>query len=254
MFQTCRMQKGMGFTMRIAVCDDETEIRDMLRDRICKFCPEADIETFQSGETLLEGKNQPDILFLDIRLPDMDGMEAARKLRRKNKRMILIFVTAVEEYVFQAFDVGAFHYLLTPVSEEKLQAVLAKAVEQYREAEADRTVKEEKSIVIKSGGMSSKISLSEIMYAEVYNRKIILHKADGDVEYYGRLSELEKMAGEDFYRPHRAYLIHFKYVVKYDASMIWLEQGTALLSKQKYPEFVKSYLRYNKRKGGADTL
>jgi DNA-binding LytR/AlgR family response regulator len=60
---------------------------------------------------------------------------------------------------------------------------------------------------------------------------------------------LEKLLGEDFFRPHRAYLIHFKFVVKYDASTIYLEQGSVLMAKQNYPNFVKQYLKYNQRKG-----
>ncbi len=247
--------------MRIVICDDEKEIRELLRDRIGRFCPQADILDYSSGKELLEAGVQPDILFLDICLPDMDGMETARRLRGKNKEMALIFVTALEEYVFQAFDVGAFHYLVKPVSEGKLQEVLGHAIERVEEkeakkpqGEAENSWREEKSIVIKSGSISNRILLGNVIYAEVYNRKIVIYQTDGKVEYYGRMAELEKMAGEDFFRSHRAYLIHFKYVVKYDASMIWLEGGKALLSRQKYKEFVKSYLQYNKRVGGMTTL
>ena len=77
----------------------------------------------------------------------------------------------------------------------------------------------------------------------------MLHTMDADIEYYGKLGELEKQAGEEFYRPHRAYLINFDFVRKYDATMIYLEKGTALMAKQNYQDFVKSYLRYNQRKG-----
>ena len=93
--------------------------------------------------------------------------------------------------------------------------------------------------------------IKDIIYAEVFNRKIILHKTDGDLEYYGKMSELEKQVGNAFFRSHRAYLIHFKYVEKYNATTIYLEKGTAIMAKQNYPEFVKRYLKYNesKRKG-----
>lgn len=76
----------------------------------------------------------------------------------------------------------------------------------------------------------------------------MIHKIDGEVEYYGRMSALEKLVGTDFFRTHRAYLIHLKYVLQYDATTVWLENGAkVLLAKQKFPEFVQNYLQYNKR-------
>lgn len=103
--------------------------------------------------------------------------------------------------------------------------------------------------MIMTGGKHITVSIEEIVYAEVFNRKIILHTLRGDIEYYGRMKELQKKVGEDFYRPHRAYLINFNYVRKYDAVTIYLEKGQALMAKQNYHEFVQCYLRYNQRKG-----
>ena len=69
------------------------------------------------------------------------------------------------------------------------------------------------------------------------------------IEYYGKMSDLEALTGDNFFRPHRAYLINFKYVEKYDATTIYLEKGTVLMAKQNYPEFVKKYMKYIQRKG-----
>ena len=76
----------------------------------------------------------------------------------------------------------------------------------------------------------------------------MLHMVNGTMEYYGKLSDLEALTGDSFFRPHRAYLINFKYVEKYDATTIYLEKGMALMAKQNYPEFVKKYMRYNQRR------
>ena len=107
--------------MQIAVCDDEKSIGLILEEKIKKLLPDAVIEKYLSGDELIASGCEPDILFLDIQMPGMDGMETARLLRQKNERMVLIFVTAVEEYVFQAFDVAAFHYLVKPFSDEKFE-------------------------------------------------------------------------------------------------------------------------------------
>lgn len=238
----------MKTKIRIAICDDEIKMREILEEKVRKHCPEADIDLLQSGEELLSMNPPPEILFLDIGMPKMNGMEAARAFRKKNKNTVLIFVTALAEYVFQAFDVGAFHYLVKPFTDEKFAEIFRAAVEQCRKI-AVQPIKEERYIWVKRKGIRTKVFLDDIQYAEVYNRKIILHKTDGDVEYYGKMSELEKAAGEDFFRPHRAYLVNLRHVVRYDAATISLECGTALMAKPKFPEFVKRYMKYNQKEG-----
>lgn len=239
--------------MRIAVCDDEREIREILAEKVKRYCPEAEIVCYASGREVLAADKTPDILFLDIQMPGMDGMETAQALRAENKRMVLVFVTSFEEYVFRAFDVGAFHYLVKPFEEEKFASVLFRAVEQCGQTAENTGIskehEEERQILIQSGGSHIKIRLADIVYAEVFNRKVVLHKMTEDIEYYGKLSELEKLSGEDFFRPHRSYLVNFRYVVRYDASMITLEKGTVPMAKKNYPGFVKSYLHYNRRTG-----
>ncbi len=92
------------------------------------------------------------------------------------------------------------------------------------------------------------MELEDIVYAEVFDRKIIIHTMDADIEYYGKMKDLEQKAGDEFYRPHRAYLVNFKYVRRYDAATIYLKKGQALMAKQNYREFVKRYLRYVQKK------
>ena len=202
--------------MQIAICDDEVSMVQILEEKIKKLLPDAVIDKYLSGDELIASGSKPDILFLDIQMPGMDGMETAKMLRQDNEDMILIFVTAAEEYVFQAFDVGAFHYLVKPFSDEKLKEVVTKAVHNIKRS--SRLEKDEKYIMVQTAGSHIKIFLRDIVYAEVYNRKVIIHTRSTDIEYYGKLQELSDMAGTDFFRTHRAYLVHFKYVEKYDAT------------------------------------
>ena len=190
-----------------------------------------------------------DILFLDIQMSGIDGMETARELRKKDKRVILVFVTAVEEYVFQAFDVGAFNYIVKPIDDGKFSDVLHRAVDEWSSQNINEKEPEERYVLINNSGVHTKVILDEIVYAEVFNRKVVIHKLDGEIEYYGKMSDLEALAGDSFFRPHRAYLINFKYVEKYDATTIYLERGTVLMAKQNYPEFVKKYMKYIQKRG-----
>ena len=232
--------------MQIAICDDEKEIREMLGEKVRKLYPKAELSFYPSGQELLLSQKQTDILLLDIHMSGKNGMETAREFRRDHKNTILIFVTALEEYVFQAFDVGAFHYLVKPFDDEKFREVFRNAVKQF-----ENTDKEKPNLLINTGGKHITVNLEDLVYAEVFDRKIILHTTYGDIEYYGKMKELEEKAGEDFYRSHRAYLVNFHYIRKYDAATIDLVKGQALMAKQNYKDFVKCYLHYNQRKGRA---
>lgn len=247
-------------TITVAICDDEKAIQQSLRRSIEHFFADSglfcQVNCYDSGEEAL-GKDKsfsPDLFFLDIQMTGKNGMEIAREFRIHNKNTILVFVTALPEYVYEAFDVNAFHYLVKPFSEEKLLEILKNALQELqrrkiiREVSKNRIPKEEeKSLLIKRGGLSTRILFSDIIYAEVFNRKVMLHTTNGNIEYYGKLTDLSEQAGADFYRTHRAYLVNLKYVEKYNATTIWLEQGTALLSKKQFSGFVRQYMQYINR-------
>lgn len=238
--------------MQIAICDDEKEIREMLAAKIRQLYPKAALAFYPSGQALLLSDHHPDILLLDIQMAGKNGMETAREFRRTHKNTILIFITALEEYVFQAFDVGAFHYLVKPFEDKKFEEILRNAVRELEDRKTRKTEnpgKETSSLMIMAGGKHITVNTEEIIYGEVFNRKVILHTIHEDIEYYGKMKELQEKVGEDFYRPHRAYLVNFNYIRKYDATTIYLERGQALMAKQNYSEFVKCYLKYNQRKG-----
>ena len=144
-----------------------------------------------------------------------------------------------------------FHYLVKPFPDEKFAQVMQKAAEQVEERKRQKCCSGESEtpdLIITAGGQHITVSFKDIVYAEVFNRKIMLHTMDSDIEYYGKMKELEEKAGEDFYRPHRAYLVNFRFIRKYDAATIYMERGEALVAKKNYREFVKSYLRYIQRK------
>lgn len=235
--------------MRIAICDDEKNIRQLIEKKIVKQYPQAEIVLFSSGEELLLSDLKIDILFLDIQMSGRDGMETAIELRKRDNDMIIIFVTAAEEYVFQAFNVKAFNYIVKPIDDEKFADVLRKAVDELDLVKKNEKKAEEKYVMINKCGVHTKVILDDIVYAEVFNRKVVIHRMNDEIEYYGKMSDLEALAGESFFRPHRAYLINFKYVEKYNATTIYLEKGTALMAKLKFPEFVKKYMKYNQRRG-----
>ncbi len=234
--------------MKIAICDDEKMIREDIAQKVGLLYPETALFVFENAAELLASDDIFDIIFLDIQMDGISGMDAAKALRRKGNCAVLIFVTALEEYVFQAFDVEAFHYLVKPFQKAKFYEVLNAAVKKCEERERKVFPEEGKSISVKRGRVTSKVYLKDIMYAEVFNRKIILHTTDGDLEFYGKMNDLENELGEDFFRPHRAFLVQLRYVSRYNATSITLENGqNVIMAKQKYEEFVKRYFQYARK-------
>ena len=234
--------------MRIAICDDEKRICAILTEKVKKFCPNAEIMTYTSGEDLLNESTLPDIILLDIRMPGINGMDVAKKLRDRDWRKILIFISGEEDQVFNSFDFHAFHFLVKPVADEKLKEVLENAVKDL-ERSAPIPEKQEKYIEIQSGTTHIRVNLSLLLYAEVFDRKTILHMKDENIEYYGQLSSLEGLVGKDFYRIHRSYLANMKYVERYDRTTVTMLGGDSIpIARREYDGFTRAYMEYNRRR------
>lgn len=237
--------------MKIAVCDDEKAIREDMVRMIRKQAPDADVSVFVSGEEMTEAGAYFDISFLDIEMGTVSGMDAAKYIREKqeqqgSKKSILIFVTGHREYMEDAFDVNAYHYLLKPIKEEKFKAVFECALrEVFLAGEWDKQY-----ILVKSAGIHQKVFLKDIYYVESCDKKVRICTKDGVMEVYGKMEKLEKELGENFYRCHRCYLVNMESISAYSADMIQVLNGDRLLlARKKYTDFVKSYMNYA-RNGG----
>lgn len=223
--------------MDIAVVDDEKAIREHICALIEEQKPESSIEAYATGEELLASGKRFDIVFLDIQMDGMNGIEAARNLRERQEDTVLIFITGIKEYVFDALDLYAFHYLLKPVDEEKFAGVLEKA-----EREAKKK-KEKKCLFIKTRNLT--LDQSDILYIESRAKKLEIHTTGEDnvIQIYASLDEMSKQLGEDFYRCHRAYIVNMAHITEYDNESITLTNGDQVhLTKKKYGEFVKAYM------------
>ena len=233
--------------VKIAICDDEKNIRAYLSALVKKQGIECEITEYATAGDYFADGVEHDILFLDIELEgpgqDMDGMEMARQIRgmEDTKQPIIIFITGYEKYVYDAFDVGAFQYLLKPVDEQKFAEVFRRAAEQA----AAYTEQDKKVLMIQYGGTGKTIPLRDIYYMESQNHKIAVHMKDGVLEYYAKMSDLEEELQGQFCRVHKGYLINLSYVDEYNKTEVTLTNGDKLLiSKYKYEDFVKAYLRF----------
>ena len=235
----------------IAVCDDELLESLSISARIQTFMDEMQIaciiERFCSGKELLLSLGRFDIIFLDILMKGMDGMETARRCRELSFEKTLIFLSSSRSYVFDAYDVEAFHYLLKPIEEKKFAEIFARAV---AAAEKKRGLAEE-PFFIKSNGKTIILNRNHILYVESQNRMVNFHTANECLELYSDMRDLEQQLGRNFYRCHRGYIVNMGHIAEFGKDRIALTNGeTICLSRRKYKEFVKVYMDYL-RKGGA---
>ena len=235
--------------IEIAVCDDEEIIIERITDLIKKQNTDCHIESFQAGNELLAAKRRFDLIFLDIQMDGINGIETAKAVREYDRKAVIIFVTAVKEYVFEAFDVGAFHYLLKPIGEEKFAEVFENAVREVRERQIQ---KETPTLFIKTKNKSYTFNQSEIIFIESMSRKAAIHTAKNTLEVYAVMNELQQELGNSFYRCHRGYLVNMDHIAEYSSDMIEMDNGERVyLAKEKYQEFVKEYMRYLRNGGTA---
>ena len=154
--------------IRIVICDDEKHMSDHIRAM--------------------------DILFLDIQMKGMDGMETARKLRADKFRGFLIFITVLKEMVFQSFEVQAYDYLVKPVEEKQFEKTMERLFASMQNAVED-------SLLVQKGYEGRIILKKEIVFCEVIDRKIYLNLASGEVvDYYDRIENLEMKLDSHFFR------------------------------------------------------
>ncbi len=201
--------------MKIGICDDEKSLRKDLRALIevqMDLCgAEYEIEEFDNGIQVLEaGKEDLDILFLDIEMPELSGMDTAKALRRIGSKALIIFVTAYPDFVFQGYEGQAFHYILKPYQEKKIREVLVKALR-----ETEQMLQEYFMIDHKGGTL--RLLLSEILYFKSEGRSVWAVTSNRQEVFYGRLDEVEEQISYGFQRVHNRYLVNLKHVTQVSA-------------------------------------
>ncbi len=227
----------------IAVCDDEvmecsrmaTKIRGIL-DEMEVPCT---IRQFYSGRELLQSSETFDIIFLDIIMDGPDGMKTARLVREKAFDKLLVFISASRDYVFDAYDVEAFQYLLKPVEDKKLKSVLRKAVRKTEE-------RSQAFIIVSRERQKKKLFLDDIYYFEIRGRMIDAHGRGGIFSYYEQIGLLEReLQGKGFVRCHKSYLVNLKYVDVYNRQELVLDNGERIaIAKRRYEAFCEAILKY----------
>lgn len=230
--------------LKIAICEDDNIQRKNLIHMIDRYLGiiSKEYETFEfiSGEKLLLSRDEFDIYFLDIEMDNISGIDVARKIRITNAKAIIIFTTGFKDYVFDAFDVNAFHYLIKPIHEMKFKEILYSAIKSIS--------KKDKFLLAKNSSSSYKIFFKDIIYIESNHRKVKIHTTYDIIEYYYKISDLEnELLKDNFFRCHKSYIVNFEYVQSFDNTFIALKNSEKVfVSKYKLTDFSKAFMYYLK--------
>lgn len=229
--------------IHIGICDDEPCQIEYLQQIVAGWArdsgQDARVRIFPGAEAFLfvfDADKSFDILLLDIQMKGMDGVTLAHRLREADRRIQLVFITGYPDYIAEGYEVSALHYLLKPVSEQKLRAVLERACE--RLAESARTV----LLPLHEGFV--RLSVDELLYAEVFSHDLRLTTLSQTIQPRISLNELEALLGEGFFRCHRSFIVNLRHVRKVTRTSVVLDSGAELpLSRKLYDAANQAFIK-----------
>lgn len=229
--------------MKIAICDDEKIFQDIIQKKLEEYygALEVEIQLFLSGEDLLKriGK-YPDefhIIFLDIEMEKINGVETAKKIRVLNQNVPIIFLTSHTEMAMDGYEVDAFRFLAKPIQQDKLWKALS---------DIDKQKQADYMIELNDGSETKLVCWYDIQYIQSDNVYVHVETKNKNYLIRQKLSVLEeKMPKQIFYKPHRSYLIHLGFVQSFDGKKIRMKDGKEIpISRGKSSEFKEKMMKY----------
>lgn len=225
---------------RIAIVEDSAFDRKHLIEflhRYEKECGEKfEILSFSDGAELM--KDYPeglDILLMDIMMEEMDGLKTARLVRRKDERVILIFVTSMIQYAIQGYSVDAMDFVVKPISYMGIKVRLDRALQRIRQSSA-------RHIEVRNSDGVYQVAVSDICYLETFNHKVVLHTKDRVIPVNTSMHALEKeLTGMPFFRCHASFLINLNYVDKIQGNDIWVAGQLLSISRYRRKDFLEAW-------------
>lgn len=233
--------------MNFCICDDDKSIHQQLNNLIhlnLELDTHIDVTSTFSAEELIKQYNNHsyDIVFLDIEMGELSGIDAAKIIREKHRNAIIIFISNYPNYVFDAFDVEALHFLVKPISPSNFKNVFNRALNKYKINNS--------SISLKWQNERYVIKVDTIKYIEGYKRHLTIYTKDGTYEIIGKIPEILKvLAPHGFIRTHQGFLVNMDYIKRFDTADIVLFDGTkVMLSVRKRSEALQAFDAYLKSK------
>lgn len=229
--------------MKLAIVDDERKMTNLLSEYSRKFEKEngelMQISVYHHPNDFLKNYSSDyDLVLMDIEMPGLNGIEAARELRRMDSRVVLMFITNMAQYAINGYEVEAIDFVIKPISYPDFALKIHKAM-RYVKRNKDRKV----ALSTQEGTIY--LHLSDIYYIEVMRHYLVYHTLNGENTVRGVLKEVEEMLKEyHFVRSNHCYLINLKYVESITGNTVKVAGNELQISRNKKSEFLMEFARY----------
>ena len=242
-------QYDKGKTMiRIAIVEDEKEPLSILQAHIARYIEETKEEclvtTFPDGLEFLNGyKPVYDVIFMDIEMPHLNGIDTAYRLRDIDTVVNLVFITNLKQYALQGYKVNAVDFLVKPVPYSSFSTMLSRVRKRIKSDVAQE-------LVLHTGKGLYRVPINDIYYIEIVQHNIVYHTANGDYSFWGAISDEEKKLPKDsFARCNNCYLVNLAYVKRVEGNDVYVKDEVLNISRNRKKDFVQQLTAYLNSRG-----
>lgn len=233
--------------MKICICDDDILIHDQIKNYLNNSVTSDmrfDINDVYSGEALLQSytENSFDIIFVDVEMGDLNGIETVRKIREIDSKVIVIFVSSYSKYVFEVFPLETLHFIMKPILQEEFSEVFNRALNKYRTRNSSITFKWQKERL--------NLMIADIMYIEGYKRHLTVYTKDSQFESVGKIPDIFKvLEPHGFIRVHQGFIVNMDYIKRIETTdLILKDDRKVMISVRKRTDVVRAYDEYIRKR------
>ena len=239
------------YAIKIALCDDQEQYIDMLMKHVERYGNEVDTEfnitVYNSGRKLIDDiktdSKMYDIVFLDVEMPEINGLKIAEAIRQMSEDIVLCFVTGHEQYAREAYQVEALGYIVKPVAYNELKKLLRRAVIMVK-YEHDNRKSGKNYIEVPVSGDKRIIDVRTIKYIEKNRNQCILHFSDSELKCYESLKKMySRLDNELFVYSHQGYIVNFDEIKEVKENVICFGRNVEVpVSRRRYKEVKDRHL------------
>lgn len=229
---------------RIAVVEDEQQYRDEVCQYIEQYATEHqlkfDVTTYTDGQEIVDDvQKHYDIIFFDIEMTKLNGMDAAKVIRERDVNVVMVFITNMAQYAIEGYEVGALDFVLKPIDYYGFSFRLARALGRVQKKQGNL------EFAINTPGGIKKLNSNDIYYIEIENRFLVYHTAEGDFSQRGTLQSAEEMFQDyHFVKCNHWYLVNLKYVTEIEENIVHVAGSRLEISRRNRAHFLKEVTEY----------